>query len=393
MPDKKQNVEFSILDEIYGREAYPSVRDSVSIVKPGDATTPGLEEAVRRFPLACLPMLQDNQIGEWGRRSRLLHIILSFLTCAISNTTYREISDVDVPRTLELINQIAEESAWTLPFKAFLIHSLMAFVLAYRDHRYIRQHNSIIWMPVWNQGAVSLKECRLDQEIELCQGAVARLFVPVDAEGSPTCLFHGTVFWGEAKGITITDDFNPFGVGYEIRMAAKQALKRVLSQYPQKAIVIGQSLGGILATGLAVDLPDLVDTAVAFGCPRPSLTMVKEWEQVCFQPSAPRIYTFFGSFAGRVDPVILIGGMWIGRVFTVDYVQKRDPISRHTTILPLSLQMTIRELDVDVANTTGWLQTNRARFAQKVIASTLYSMLATLFGCSRLYYWSSDDQL
>lgn len=315
---------------------------------------------LQRFPLGCLPVIHHHPLGI-GILDGLLHKrwmrwIVSLSVCSISQKTYCRISMEDIERTQRLINRIADEMEWPIEVRAFAIHNLLAYVVAYRSELSLKKTQPFK-LPVYEGPSLVLKNCVYEGSVNLFGGVLGRVFVPCDGKGSPTYLFHGTPCWACASGcgVAIVDDFNPFGVGEDIRLGVKKNLRSHLQEhehrYGQKALAIGHSLGGLIATNLAVDLPEHILKTIAFGSPRTSYKLKERWKTL--EGKCPPIHTFIGKFGGYSDPVAVLGNVWIGKVYEVATQRHSTFLGRHT--IPLArLTYTIKELPIEISNEAGW---------------------------------------
>ncbi len=272
---------------------------SLSEATPGPAVSASaqasdLARQVKRYSLSCMPMLGKIRTpvswldpllnNDWIRGAVSLAVI------NISSQRFDEISERDLERTRLLINRIAgaSEGEWPRPLKAFLIHSILSYIVAYRSPSYFQDSSAsphIFMLPTRVAGNFVFKACRFEKEVNICGGASVRIFVPVDGRGAPTYLFHGTKVWNTTggSGTTLVDDFNPLGPGDDIRKVARRRLRALLEEqrerYGEAPIAIGHSQGAIVSTALAVDLPGLFSQVIAFSPTRPSLALGRKWRR------------------------------------------------------------------------------------------------------------------
>ncbi len=347
---------------------------------------------VRRFPLICIPAVGPSKCALFN--TSLFRSVAALVVNSVNYPFYARKSIEDLERIRILINKVAS-SEWAIELKALVIHNLLAFIAAYRSDAYfqtVEGRAALFTLPVWQEKALILKDCHWDRDINIFGGVTARVFVPSDKTGSPTYLLHGTLCWncGNGAGITIIDDFNPFGVGETIRQNARQRLHPYLVEHKkllgEKAVMIGQSLGGILVTALAIDHPDLISKAFAFGPPKPSLNLRRQWEQL---ENPPSITTFIGCYGTKFDPVPLIGELWLGRVFEMRQGAIGDAIVRHIHPVANSLTFEIHEIPIGSLprTTTLWW------IIQRIGATIIFCLLLPILTLKRLLFgWNTGGR-
>jgi pimeloyl-ACP methyl ester carboxylesterase len=380
------------------REVYPNSSASSRKSSAGPDEVERLLTSLGRYALGCMPMLpQENH--PWYK-NKWFWRLASGLVFSFDDARYAQVCYDDLDHTMQLMTTIAQasEERWPLEVKAFMLHHLLSHVVAYRpaDFFYKNPHVPVM-LPVRRHGQVSIRNCRFDQEVELFGGVMAKIFVPQEGHGSATYLFSGTTPWtcADGAGITLLDDFNPLGPGEGLRRAARKRLvaplKQHLHQLGEPAMVVGHSLGAILATYLAVDLPHYITQAIVFNPTRPSHRAAGEWttlqslvdralsaggavtpqelreewrrirrsHQGDHLPNLPKIDTFVSHFADHWDLVSYIGARWIGNVHRVHSQRKADFIQRH--LMPTGACLggvaEISRLDTDEANSSLFRRT------------------------------------
>lgn len=265
--------------------------------------------------------------------------------CAISGLTWAFASDASYEKscnreTTQFIKQmwlIAQDAEKSLEEKALLLHAFAAYGLASRPITPYAVDQKQIPLPVYREGRLSIESCVLLKECFLATVPV-RIFAPVDGFGSPTYTFPPTGAWPKAQGmaVQILDDLNPLGPGTALQhLAVKEFppfLHELLEKYKEKACFVGLSLGGILATSIALELPDLVGYVCAFSPSRPFPALVKKWEELQASKGIdqlPQIHTYIPQWINGQDPITLFGGEWIGTVHRIYHQASNNPIERH----------------------------------------------------------------
>lgn len=324
------------------RKVYPS-RPPLCTWVFGRNKLEALHEQMRRLSLTCMPMIARTGHGapiDLLLRNDWVWRVASWGTFSCSYSRYEDVCLADIEQAVKLMHDIEKMSTSLLsePEKCYLLHSLFSHVIAYRPVTYFQENPSVtIPLPVRQGNSVRIKSCRFDQEIDLFGGVLARIFVPCDGKGSASYLFPGTSPWlcADGAGVGLLDDFNPIGPGEFLRSRLKQRLTSLLSDHSKKfgepPLVVGHSLGGILATAVAVDFPHLVGQAIAFNPCRPSHSVSKAWQSINSEGSGPKplIDTFVSSFAGQGDFVTWVGTRWVGRVYHVKSAKETDFLGRH----------------------------------------------------------------
>lgn len=355
--------------------------------------------AVKNCPLNCLPLVSAKNLNLPGSKLLMgvsvIQEIISLAICSINRPLYDKTSLEDITTTRELIHRVANEASWPMELRAFIIHSLLAYIIPYRSE-FVLDKKMVFTLPVWVNGKYSLKPCRFDRTVDICGGVTTRIFVPEDGRGSPTYLFHGTVCWnlGSGMGVTLADDFNPIGIGEEIRQGARETLCSMLQEDKKRhgvaAIAIGHSLGGLVSTCLAIDLPDLISKVISFAPPRASYSLRKQW--LALQESGkscPSISTFIGRFSAWTDPITNLGDVWIGKLFEI-HDSKKGFIESHLLPLGRSLDFSVHEIDAEGVNNAWWRRTRIWWLAQRVIAALVYCVLQPMLLLKRtLVGWSA----
>lgn len=361
----------ALLAKIYSTS--PQLKQELSYFADED-----LAAEIAKHRLSTWPLLHDFPMGLTFLRSLGLHEIISLASCSIWRSAYERVSRRDILAVQKLTERIGQQKRWPFELRAFLLHSLLAHTVAYRSEKALTS-DLIFTLPIWREGCCYLEPCRLSRYIDVGGGALTRIFVPLSGKGSPTYLFHGTLCWNQASaaGLTIIDDFNPLGIGEQIRRSARKRLAGELSRdqelYGEKAIILGQSLGGVLATALTVDLPSLVQFSLSFSSPRSSSRLKRRWQKIS---SPPPIYHFIGRFSGRADPVTWFGEEWIGEVYEIE---ERRALLGHIWPLGLTLYFSLSFKETQ-RSTLIW------RIAQKIAASAIFSILHPLFLLKRLLF-------
>ncbi|MDP1835782.1 MAG: hypothetical protein Q8K75_07625 [Chlamydiales bacterium] len=355
--------------------------------------------AVKNCPLNCLPLVSAKNLNFPGSQSFMgigaMQEIISLAICSINRPLYDKISLEDIVTVRELVHRVANESSWPMELRAFIIHSLLAYIIPYRSELVLKK-NMVFTLPVWVNGKYCLKPCRFDRTVDICGGVVTRIFVPEDGYGSPTYLFHGTICWnmGSGMGVTLADDFNPLGIGEEIRQGARETLYAMLREDKKKygvaAIAIGHSLGGLVSTSLGIDLPDLISKVISFAPPRASYSLRKQWRALQESgKSCPSISTFIGRFSAWTDPITNLGDVWIGKLFEI-HDSKKGFIESHVFPLGRSLDFSIHEIDVEGVNNAWWRRTRVWWLAQRVVAAMVYCVLQPMLILKRtLVGWNA----
>ncbi len=347
-----------------------------------------LAQLVRKFPLSPLPILNYDS---FPTEVRGLRILASLLAASTNYSYYDRKSYEDIERTRRLITRVAEENSihWPLELKAFVIHNLLAYVVAYRSRAYFDGSTEPFLLPVWRRGELFIEPCKHLDDINILGGVCVRVFVPVSGSGTPTFLFHGTLLWNCANGagITIADDFNPLGIGAAIRYAMRRRLKDFTvgthQKYGEGAIAIGQSLGGLLAVVCGADFVKNIDRVYAFAPPKYAYQLRKS--------AHPHCYTFYARCGNYVDPVIGAGEAWVGRVFEVAHVGDLDPIGRHVRSLSNTLDCTIREVE-ETGWTTSW-QNICWCLLQRVVMTVIFACIFPVLLVKRaLFGWSTSTR-
>lgn len=289
---------------------------------------------------------------------------------------YQTKSQQEVIECLGLIDAIIKENSGKLPERIF---SLVATILAFRS----LPLGFKVPMCVRVNANWQIEECVLEQYVECAGGVRARLFIP--KQGSPVCLFHGTLLMGAANGarMTLLDDFNPLGIGHWIGRGAAKNLRQHLVNSKEKAIVIGQSLGGVLAVRLAVDCPDLISDAYCFSPPRVPFDVAARYLALPDEKK-PRISTFIPSYLGKEDWITFLGDKWIGELYRVNAPYHADVAVRH--IYP-TLQLSdthLEQVDTKKIN-RHWMRSSYLFTAvQRICAFVLWIVFVPFYLISRL---------
>jgi hypothetical protein len=112
--------------------------------------------------------------------------------------------------------------------------------------------------------------------------------------------------------------------------------------------------------------------------------MKRRWKDVQENvANPPKICTFFGRFAGKVDPVPETGEAWIGRVFEVGYQKDLPAIIRHMIPLARSLNFAIEELNAETDAPKEWQNGPFWFLVQRMGAFFIYSILNPLYTLKR----------
>lgn len=367
-----------------------------------------LAKEIKKFSLSCIPLAPRKQIGlSWADcilDQRWIRSICSLLLYSLTTNAYNKTSVRDIERTRQLVERIACHApySWSVELRAFLIHQLMAYVVAYRSTTYFSDQNTAkpFFLPTWEGSTMRIKACRFDRKVNLCGGFNCKVFVPIDGKGSPTYLLHGTTSWGchEGTGLAVTDDFNPLGPGDDIRKVARKRLHPLLieqkKRYGEKPVFIGHSLGGTLSTAFAVDLSEHIHSTYAFSPTKSSYGLHRKWQRLQEQADKnqllPRINTFVSSYDDQTDPITFLGDVWIGNVYQVNRNRPVHPFLRHVIPAATNLNFTLSTLDPEAINQTWWRRTRLWTIAQRITALMVYSILFPSLLFKRLVFgWES----
>lgn len=356
------------------RQVYPSPT-TVAPVAGRPASL--IQDRIEAFALGCMPMIARTGYGPFTDQllqNKWIWRMATLWTLSFDYGYYQSACDQDIDKTIALMNHIAAvpDEHISSQVKCFYLHNLLSHIIAYRPGKYFdKDRSKVVSLPIRFEGQVQVRPCRFERAVDLCGGVILKIFVPADGKGSATYLFTGTTPWLCADGaaIGILDDFNPMGPGEGLRFAARSRLERLMREHRanlgESPLLVGHSLGGIVATALAADLPGLVSQVVAFNAARPSLDVADRWEQLqarACSDKLPEVDTFISRFSGRCDLVSLVGSRWIGRVYCVDNDRDVDFIQRHT--MPIGIGQSgdtrIEQIDVAIMNQkfirrTPWL--------------------------------------
>lgn len=380
------------------RSVYPNRSSSRRKLHGSDDEVSVFLDHLGRYSLGCMPMLPRE--SSLAYQSTWIWRLASVVAFSVNSKRYGEVCHEDLVHTTRLMSLIANasEERWPLEVKAFLLHQLLSHVIAYRPIDFFLKHpNTPVLLPVNSHGHVEIKDCCFDQEINLFGGVMAKIFVPRDGHGSAIYLFSGTTPWlcADGAGITFLDDLNPLGPGEGLRIAARTrllpSLRHHLERLGEPAIAVGHSLGALLATYLALDLPHHVHHAVSFnptrlshsaearwlalhrlvdeqrrsGSATTSAALLTKWRRlqrtndIHYLPKLPRIDTFVSQFADDWDWASYVGARWIGNVHKVHCEHPADFIQRH--VMPtgacLGGAAEVMPLDVSEANSRPWRRT------------------------------------
>lgn len=290
-----------------------------------------LPKAPRELLPAPLRTLMDYSLIQRG---------LSFVTWVFSSASLYE--DSCNKETTEFIKQmwkIEKDESKTLEEKALLLEAIAAYGLASRPT--IPYQKEPIPLPIYRAGALFIEPCLLIKELFLHRIPI-RVFAPVSGHGSPTYLFPPTGGWPNAPGMTmqILDDFHPMGPGTSLQNLAKEEfppfLNMLIDKYQERACFLGHSLGGILATSVALEMPRLVQHVCAFSPSRPFPAIIKKWNALhrsTPHKELPSVHTYIPEWINGEDPVTWIGGNWIGTVHRIRHRASSNPLDRHAAFL------------------------------------------------------------
>lgn len=401
------------------RNVYPNRSSSRRQLQGSDHEVTVFLDYLGRYSLGCMPMLPRDSSSLY--RSAWLWRLASALVFSFDSQRYAEVCHEDLAHTTRLMSLIASssEERWPLEAKAFLLHQILSHVIAYRPVDYFQKHPRVpVMLPVNSHGQVQIKDCCFDCEINLFGGVMAKIFVPRDGHGSAIYVFSGTTPWlcADGAGITFLDDLNPFGPGEGLRIAARTRLLTSLQRHRhtlgEPAVAIGHSLGALLATYLALDLPHHVGQAVGFNPTRLSHAAEARWLELCrlidtqqrsgnavtsaelldgwrklqystdihYLPKLPRIDTFVSRFADDWDWASYVGARWIGNVHQVRCEHPADFIQRH--VMPtgacLGGAAEVTPIDISDANSKLW---RRTRWHSVLHAVVVLPLALLVLGC------------
>lgn len=369
---------------------------------PGASCFSPSDEQLQKLHLTCMPLLKKEDFYEplqglyshkWWRQ------LSAFAIFSFNSPLYQQTCEEDVKCCVETINALAldSKSRYSNAMKAFLIHSLLAHIISYRAPHYFEKNPGIqLILPVYLNGEYVLKPCSYRAEINLFGGVMSHLFHPCDRKGSATLLFKGTAPWmcASGAGIGLADDLNPLGPGQALRAASRTRLKPILEEcqkeYGENTLLVGHSLGGILATCLAVDLPDLISQVMAFSPTRMTHQTASKWRAL--QSSAlsrlPTLYTFLSCFENGGDIFSTLGSQWIGNVYHVHHKGSADLIQRHT--FPLGIGRgelpTLKTVDVESENQTFLRRTVWFELLHQIVVLPLAITFLALLVFKRFFF-------
>lgn len=166
------------------------------------------------------------------------------------------------------------------------------------------------------------------EEIPLWWGLCCYGLKPKDnLEAPPLILFHGTKTCPAhiSSGVTVLEDFDPFGVGYiAFRMGKKKLeewLKEATNNGARKAIGSGYSLGGALLTNATVYLNNFFQNAYTFNSPGVGFLVERRWKKIPTNANRPVIVNY-----DHMDDVIsnALGQVKIGENYYVSIENSSD---------------------------------------------------------------------
>lgn len=271
---------------------------------------------------------------------------LSWATWLFSSPSfYTDICNQETEVFIEQMWTIYHDHTKALEERALLLKALAAYGLASRPAEpYAAQDNLVakpIPLPIYREGVLSIEACVLIKDFCLHTVPV-RVFAPVNGLGSPIYLFTPTGAWPKAAGMTeqILDDLNPLGPGTFLQNLAKETFPPVLhtliETYQERVCFIGHSLGGILATSIALEMPELVQHVCAFSPSRPFPALIKKWDILLASLPAhklPMIHTYIPEWSNGQDPITWLGGDWIGTVHRIRHHASSNPLDRHASFV------------------------------------------------------------
>ena len=118
------------------------------VVFPATSKSTSLTQQLKHFTLTCLPLTSKIRTG-WVAidsilNQRCLRSVASMALYSANHASYSLKSSRDIERTRKLIRRIATHAPyrWSLEIRAFLIHQLMAYVVAYRSDVYFENGGS-----------------------------------------------------------------------------------------------------------------------------------------------------------------------------------------------------------------------------------------------------------
>lgn len=271
---------------------------------------------------------------------------LSWLTWLFSSPAFYDATcDQEIQQFTQQMWSIYKDETKTTEEKALLLSAIAAYGLASRPTTsYAAQNDQpaqSIPLPIYCNGQPFIEPCVLLKELFLLDIPV-RVFVPLSGRGSPLYLFTPTGAWANAPGMTmqILDDLNPIAPGTTLQRLAKEQLPPFLSElvntYQEKAYFVGHSLGGILSTSIAVELPHLVQHVCAFNPSRPFPALINQWRLLQSSSASkhlPNIHTYVSEWENGKDPLTYLGGNWIGTVHRIQHQAPNNPFDRHASFL------------------------------------------------------------
>lgn len=265
---------------------------------------------------------------------------LSFITWLFSSSSlYEESCNKETTQFVKQMWKIHQDETKTVGEKALLLEAIAAYGLASRPATpYL---TVAIPLPIYRAGVLLIEPCLLIKELFLHRIPI-RVFAPASGHGSPIYLFPPTGGWPKAPGMTmqILDDFNPMGPGTSLQNLAKEEfppfLNMLIDKYQEKACFLGHSLGGILATSVALEMPRLVQHVCAFSPSRPFPAIIKKWNALhrsTPHKDLPNVHTYIPEWTNGQDPITWLGGNWIGTVHRIRHRASNNPLDRHAAFL------------------------------------------------------------
>ena len=233
------------------------------------------------------------------------------------------------------------------PLTFFTVSELLAKALSYRD----LSQNQKIKIAVKKGPSFHYETFTVDRIFDLWKGMPAFGLVP-DQEGiASILLFRGTdpSITSKRGWASLFSDVDMLGPGFNVFLHARDEihnwLKRV-SQQKKKAVVVGYSLGGVLAlyTFLYERAYLQQRGSIAFNPPGVTREICQEWENM---PRADQLG--FVSYIHRGD-IISKSGYLVGSVFEVSTEKPMKPIDAHTALISGQKSFTLAPVDVRAEN-------------------------------------------
>lgn len=199
-----------------------------------------------------------------------------------------------------------------------------------------------------------------------------------DADGQPLppfVIFRGTVPYPSAEGAleTLLADLSPEGIGWRVFSSGRQVLTSWLQEHTtadRKAIVIGHSLAGALATYTTVHLNDLVHKTYCFGRPGINKQTAEAWRAL---EDRPKLRVFNDAW----DVIPYFGGRVIGDVFIVKSDEALGslswPLQAHNRLIFNTPGWELHRINTDEEN-ESWRRTTLAQ-VQRRVCRVVYPVL------------------